>query len=97
MNIDILKQNRAPKDRNNLWLDDNNILRYFDDGKWKPFSSGGSIDIEEQLKNYYTKEEVQINFYQKEEGNDDSLEDIVTEIVSNLDISASYNGGEVEF
>jgi hypothetical protein len=72
-------------------------LRYFDDGKWKPFSSGGSIDIEEQLKNYYTKEEVQINFYQKEEGENNSLEDVVTEIVSNLDISASYNGGEVEF
>jgi hypothetical protein len=67
-------------------------LRYFDGGKWKPFSSGGSIDLED----YYTKDEIKSNFYQKEDS-DDSLEDAVVEIISNLEISPSYNGGDISF
>lgn len=91
MQINVLKQKFPPKDKNNLWVDDNDVLRQFKDGQWVSCVESGSID----LTNYYTKTDVDAKFYQKE--NDLSLEEVIEDVISDLNISSSYDGGDVNF
>lgn len=90
MQIDVLKQKFPPKDKNNLWLDDNSVLRQFKNGSWVPFSGDGNVDLSE----YYTKSEVNNHFYQKSSENE-TLEQVIEDIINN--VSSSYDGGDVTF
>lgn len=54
MQIDVLRQNKPPKDRYNLWIDPDDVLRQHNGDSWVPVVEAGNTD----LSNYYTKDEV---------------------------------------